>query len=1253
MRTVWGVAFAALLALMAWTRTLSGWALLVAVVLLAAASVLELRRRREAVRRLTLPLALGALAFALVAAGATTVRLEQGERSWPAVQSAREHKLAARLEDRMLGLVRRTTAAAELAAGVAGEWAEEMGPDPAAPVLGRGAWFAELETIRRRTGVDAVALIDGAGRPVAWAGDHRGHLPDGVADRDRGVVYPGGTLFSYLYAVELVGGDLRAMSAVLVQAGPPVRGRTGAVGERFEAVMGERPRFGPGPARGADWTLRVDGEPVLHAFWPALNHAEWRSDVSRTGRRVVFGLALLALGLLWAVWLRSLEQRSTPAVLVPMGALSVTLMVAPLRRILGLERLFSPGYFLLPVPGDVLIEGVIVVLLPLAALVSTFRPASVRPADLWLRVAVGSALAGGAFAVGAGLMAASAGHLMLTTPGPLWYVLMPTTVVLLAVLASPLIPRAPEPEPGRRVLLYGAAAMVLSVVLALALARWWRPDGPPPTPVLLAWSIPFLLAARAVAGYVGRGDRLLRWLAVGWLASTAVIPHLWVVNQATKLSAAETEVAAFGARTDPFLTYLLVRFGEELERAAARGERGADLLYEAWVSSGLASEPYPLEISLWDEDLRREAHLPLGVRLQPGSPAEQELREILRATMVRDEPENIPATGGGVGRFLTVPLERGSAVSVAVAPRASLRPASPLSMLMDGASEDVRLELLPTEGMLAHEDAAWRRTDRGWRKEMVLREGRDVYHAHLELRIPPAGVRLARGMLLMALALALLAALWAVGRFARGDPPMPPGGWVGWFGGFRARLIVALFAFFLLPTAVFGWAAYRALAEEVTRAARQVAERAVVHAAAVLPETALEEAARRAGEDLLYYHRGALRAASMSEAQELGLYSAWMPARVYRVIRTGEALGGSEMGQLAGRSYMVSYRRLHTPEDVVAVPVWLAARDVEVRQREFAHLVLFGTVVGGLLSLVLSVLVGRALARPIAELRRASAAVGRGHLRARLPEQRADEFGELFTSFNRMTRRLRRARAQEVRTARILAWGEMARQVAHEIKNPLTPIKLSVQHIRRAYVDRRPDYDAILESNVDQILVEIDRLTEIARVFSRYGAPPESPGATEPVDVASVVREVLTLYQAPDRSVRYRCTIESSDTIAAARPAELREVLVNLLENARAAVGATGDVEVAVGLAGRFIRLEVHDNGHGIAPDQLQQIFEPHFSTRSSGTGLGLAIVRRLVEGWGGEVDAVSEPGQGTTIRILIPRGWPAPAEDAGPGPAA
>ncbi len=1236
LRTVLLVTFVAQIGLLVWSRWLSPGVLLATGALLAVAVVGERRRvRREGVATALLVAQL-ALALALIAALATTARLEVGSRQWESVGERREAQLAARLEARLTGALTRARSAARLAAAAEGT----------------SALFDALAEVRRRTGVEAVIRLDEAGGVEAWAGDHRGRIPSDVLELREGVIFPGGTLFEYVYAVERSPGGGVGVAAVLVQVGPPLRGSTDALAERFEAVTGEQPRFAGPDAAEIDWRLMRDGVPVLSARFPALSPAEWRGRVAGTGRLAVFVLVLAALVLLSATWLKALPDREGVNGMLPMAALAITLMAAPLRRTLGLDRLFSPGWFVLPVPGDFVIEGVLVVLLPLAALVSTFRMGAVRPRDLWLRLAIGAALAGGGFAVGVGIMARSAGLPMLASTGALWYVLHPATVVLLATLAAFLMPRSSVPEAGRKLALYAVAGALLSVLLALALAAWWRPSRPLPTPILLAWSVPFLLLARGIAGYVGRGDRLVRWLAAGWLAATAVIPHLWLTSQDARLQEAELEMASFGARGDPFLSYLLDEFAEEVASADARGEGRLDLIYEAWVASGLAAEPYPLEIVLWDAELRRQAHLPVGVQMEVGGFGYRDFLEVVDRAVDGGEVSNVPARGGGVSRILVVPLSAGRAVSVAVAPRAAFRPTSALTAFMEGESQQsVTLDLLPVSAVTAPvlTDVRWQRTPEGWRAETLLREGSDLYHAHLSLRLPPPGVRFARGVLLITLDLLVLSLLWGLGRVARGDPPTPPGGWLGWLGGFRARVIVALFTFFLLPTAVFGWAAYRALAQEVNRAAQQVAERAVVHAAVSLPQAGLVETARRTGEDLLYYDHGMLGATSMPEAAELGLYSAWMPPRMYQRLRTTEALGGTEMGSLAGRSYLVAYRRLRSATEAVAVPVWLAARDVAVRQREFAHLVLFGVLVGGVLSLALSVLVGRALAQPIGELRRAAAAVGGGQFRVDLPEDRADEFGDLFASFNHMTRRLRRARAQELQTARILAWGEMARQVAHEIKNPLTPIKLSIQHIRRAYRDRRADFDPILESNVEQILTEIDRLTEIARAFSRYGAPEEVAGVTEPVDVAGVAREVLTLYRAPDRSVRYLLKVESPDTVAAARSSELREVIVNLLENSRAAVGAEGVVEVCVDAPGDMVRLEVRDDGEGIPPELLPHIFDPHFSTRSSGTGLGLAIVRRLVESWGGELGAESEPGRGTTVWVAIPRATPpTPREGAG-----
>ena len=220
---------------------------------------------------------------------------------------------------------------------------------------------------------------------------------------------------------------------------------------------------------------------------------------------------------------------------------------------------------------------------------------------------------------------------------------------------------------------------------------------------------------------------------------------------------------------------------------------------------------------------------------------------------------------------------------------------------------------------------------------------------------------------------------------------------------------------------------------------------------------------------------------------------------------------------------------------------------------------------------------------------------------------------------------------------RVLAWGEMARQVAHEIKNPLTPIRLGVQHLRRAR--GRPDFDAVLEQNVTRILTEIDRLDEIARAFSRYGGAPEERPPAEPTDVAAIVQDVVALETLGEGDVAWRCDVRGDPPKALARGDELREVLLNLFENARlaharAVTATVCDAHVESGARG--VQISVTDDGSGIAADVLTRIFEPHFSTRTSGSGLGLAITRRLVESWGGSVTIESKEGEGTTVRVVL-----------------
>jgi two-component system, NtrC family, nitrogen regulation sensor histidine kinase NtrY len=209
--------------------------------------------------------------------------------------------------------------------------------------------------------------------------------------------------------------------------------------------------------------------------------------------------------------------------------------------------------------------------------------------------------------------------------------------------------------------------------------------------------------------------------------------------------------------------------------------------------------------------------------------------------------------------------------------------------------------------------------------------------------------------------------------------------------------------------------------------------------------------------------------------------------------------------------------------------------------------------------------------------------------------------------------------------------------VAHEIKNPLTPIRLGVQHLRRAR--GRSDFDTILEQNVTRILTEIDRLDEIARAFSRYGGAPETRAAAEPTDLVAVVRDVVVLETLGEGDVQWEFAADSDLPLAMARGDELREVLLNLFENARHARARHVSTEVRRGTT-RADRAElvitVRDDGVGIGAEVLPRIFEPHFSTRTSGSGLGLAITRRMVESWGGEVTIESAEGSGTTVRVAL-----------------
>jgi signal transduction histidine kinase len=218
---------------------------------------------------------------------------------------------------------------------------------------------------------------------------------------------------------------------------------------------------------------------------------------------------------------------------------------------------------------------------------------------------------------------------------------------------------------------------------------------------------------------------------------------------------------------------------------------------------------------------------------------------------------------------------------------------------------------------------------------------------------------------------------------------------------------------------------------------------------------------------------------------------------------------------------------------------------------------------------------------------------------------------------------------EATRAARVLAWADVANQVAHAIKNPLTPLRLGVQHLQRVGAERPEDLARILPDTAARILSEIDRLDGIARAFSRFAAPASGGEPLEEVDGEEVLREAAALYHmAPGMAVE----VEAVPGVRLrVRREELVEVLANLLDNARNAGARTVTLRLREGC------LEVADDGRGVSPEHLERIFEPRFSTTSSGAGLGLAVVRRLVESWGATVSVASTPGAGATFQLRFP----------------
>jgi signal transduction histidine kinase len=286
------------------------------------------------------------------------------------------------------------------------------------------------------------------------------------------------------------------------------------------------------------------------------------------------------------------------------------------------------------------------------------------------------------------------------------------------------------------------------------------------------------------------------------------------------------------------------------------------------------------------------------------------------------------------------------------------------------------------------------------------------------------------------------------------------------------------------------------------------------------------------------------------------------------------------------------------------------------------------------LALLFGAVVARRITGPLRELADGANAVAGGSLDASVPVRTRDEVGELAATFNGMTRDLVTARDELVRAERVAAWREIAQRIAHEIKNPLTPIQMAIETLQRAHRKSAAQFDELFGESAQTILDEVGRLKRIVHEFSSFARMPAPTLA--PVDVSEVVDAALALYKGGETTLDL--TLPRDLPRALADKEQLTQVIINLVENARDAVAGKGHIRVATRTVDGRVELEVADDGPGLSDEARTKLFTPYFTTKPRGTGLGLAIVHRIVSDHGGEIRVAGAPGQGAVFTVALPK---------------
>lgn len=391
----------------------------------------------------------------------------------------------------------------------------------------------------------------------------------------------------------------------------------------------------------------------------------------------------------------------------------------------------------------------------------------------------------------------------------------------------------------------------------------------------------------------------------------------------------------------------------------------------------------------------------------------------------------------------------------------------------------------------------------------------------------------------------------------------------------------------------------------------------------------------------LYDLHGRLLASSRPQIFQKNLISKRMSAEAFHSLTIEKKLLFIHTETIGDQDYFSAYVPfMNADSKVVAylnLPYFAKQTELQSEISSFLNAFLNVYVLITAIAIFFALLISRFTTRPLQLIKDKMRSLSLSGTNEKISWSRDDEIGTLISEYNRMVEELTISAELLAKSERESAWREMARQVAHEIKNPLTPMKLSVQYLQKAWDEKSSDWDERLERFTKTIIEHIDTLSDIATEFSDFAKMPQKK--EEKIDLKESIRNSLDLFSDIE-NIQFRLNDSGiGPHYVLADKNQLIRVFNNLIKNSVQAIGkkARGSISISIDRKNGMHEVSVKDNGPGIPDEMVDKIFSPSFTTKSSGMGLGLALVKNIIQEAGGEITFSSSPSTGTEFLIRLP----------------